>query len=188
MKQKNNDAAIVMAALEKESAPTIKKVSNLVIESNEDFELAGQLMKLLKQKATQAREREESLTNPLKSVLADIRTLFKPFRDNIDILEFDTKRKMLAFSTQQSAQAKKLEADFASGKIKKVSTLLSKQNELEVSSAFSGVRKTWTAVCVDADKTPRAYMVPDEVAIKAALKAGKKVAGWEWKQIESIAI
>lgn len=183
-----NDALIVMKALEKESAPAIRKLSNLTITSQDDFVLAGKMLKELKTKAKQAKEREQSLTDPLKAVMNDIQALFKPFRTAIANLELDTKEKMLEFVKTSKDESEKLEQAFVDGKIKKVSTLLAKQNALEVNSDFSQTRKLWIPVCVDEKKTPREYLTPDMPKIREALRAGKNVAGWKWEQTETIAI
>jgi hypothetical protein len=187
-KTPNADALIVLKALEKESKSPIKQLSDLKITTQQDYELAGELLKGLKQLAANAEAREKVFTVPLAKLIEDVRSLFRPFRSSVTQVEADTKTKMLAFVKEQQAAEQKLLADFQAGKIKKVSTLVTKQKELAVSSSFSQVRKVWTAVEVDARKTPREYLVPDVAAIKAALKEGKQVAGWKFEQVESIAV
>lgn len=184
----SNDALIVLKALQKESLSPSKRLSSLEIKTQEDFELAGVLLKQLKGYGKQALEREEQFTTPMKKLLTDMKNLFNPFRDSVALIELDTKDKMLAFVERNKQAQLKLEKQFASGEIKKVSTLVSKQTALEITSTSAQVRKVWTAIEVDARKTPREYLIPDTAAIKAALKDGKTVAGWEWKQIESIAV
>jgi len=186
--EKQTDVMIVLKNLEKEVAPHKKKISSLEVHTKEDFELAGKLMKNIKEVAKRAKEREETFTVPLNKLLKDTRDLFRPFRNSIDELEADTKLKMAAFLESQKAKARQLEQDFADGKIKKISTVVSKTNALEVTSQHSQIRKVWTAIEVDASLTPREFMVPDVAKIKEALKEGRKVKGWEWRQVESIAI
>lgn len=183
--EKQTDALIIMKALEKEASPNIKRISNLTISSQDDYATAATLLKMVKNLAAQAKDKEDSLTSPLKNVIADIKTLFVPFRNTVAALEIDTKAKMLAFVISSQKKIAVLESKFESGEIKKVGTLIAKTNALEISS---NVRKIWTAIEVDGTQTPREYMVPDVTAIREALKTGKKVKGWEWKQVESIAI
>ncbi len=181
-------ASVILSALRKEAKRPTDKISSLTIKSNEDLDTAAVLLKELKSYAKQADDKEKSLTEPLTKVVKDIRALFKPFKDSIEQIEADTKLKMSVYLEQNKAALKKLDADFDSGKIKKVSTLVTKQAVMHISSSSMQVRKTWTAIEVDAKKTPREYLVPDLPSIKEALKAGKKVAGWKWEQVDTIAV
>lgn len=184
-KPANVDAAVIMATLEREAAPSIKRVTALVVDDQDSYKLAGELMKSIKDIAKIANEREEQFTVPLKKLLTDVTTLFKPFRDNVKLVEQDVKDKMLAHVEQSKKETLKLQESFDNGDIKKVSTLLNKQAAVSVDSK---VRKTWQAVAVNDSLTLRDYLIPDVAKIKGALKNGKKVAGWEWRQVESIVI
>lgn len=186
MKNDKLDAAIVLKALEKEAAPLFKKLSALQIDSQKDYDTAMQLTKELKQLSKSAIERQDKMVVPLKSVIAEIQSHFKPFTEMVKQTELNIKVGMQTFLQAQAAEQKKLEAAVQTGKIKKISTYTAKAAELEVQN--SGVRKIWQAIEIDASKTPREYMVPDTTAIKEALKAGKKVTGWEWRQVDTIAI
>ena len=181
----NVDASIVMQALEKQATPAIKKVNSLVVNDHESYTQAGELMKGIKEIAKIAKEREDQFTVPLNKLLTDIRSLFKPFRDNVKMVEQDTKDKMLKYLESTKKEVKKLEEKFDSGEIKKVSTLVSKTAALQIGS---NVRKVWEAVPVNVEQTPREYLVPDEAKIKDALKSGKTVKGWKWEQVEHIII
>lgn len=185
---KTTDVLVIMKSLEKQAKPSIAKVSDLTIKSQSDFELAGKLLGEVKELAKQAKAKEETFTVPLNKLLKDTRELFKPFRDLVNKVEIDTKGKMLEFIESNKKEALKLEQQFADGKIKKVSTVVEKINALDTTSQFSQLRKVWTAFEVDGSQTPREFLVPDTQAIREALKAGRKVKGWEWKQVEQIAI
>ncbi len=184
----NADALIVLKALEKDSKKAIKQLSDLVINDQASFDLAGETLKGLKTLGADAEAKEKSLTDPLTKVIADVRSLFKPFRSQVALVEADVKQKMLSYLTANKAKEQKLLADFDAGKIKKVSTVIAKQKTLEVSNGAAQVRKVWTAIAVNETLTPREFLIPDKVAIKEALKAGKKVAGWKWEQVDSIAV
>ncbi len=182
------DALVVLKSLQADARGALRKVSGLEIKTQEDFDLAGELLAKAKDYGARAKEKEDSLTKPLMGVVNDIRSLFKPFRDEIRKIEEMKKSDMLLFLSKNKAKQAKLSEDLESGKIKKMSTYATKNLELEVRGTTSTVRKIWTAVEVDAKLTPREFLIPDESAIKEALKAGKKVKGWEWKQIDNIAI
>jgi len=179
------ESRVVLAAIELRARPTLRKVSSLKISSAEDFQTAAELLKSCKDLARLAKEKELSLTRPLNQVVDGIRDLFRPFLKDVEAIEADTKQKMLAWTQQAARLQAKLEADFDSGKIKKVDTLLKKQAALE---STGNVRRTWKAVAIDPSLTPARFMRPDEEAIYAALRAGEAVAGWEWRQVESITI
>jgi hypothetical protein len=187
-KTPNADALIVLKALEKDAKTPIKKLSGLSITDQTDFENAGLTLKLLKDLGAQAEAKEKSLTAPLTKVIADIKSLFRPFRETVALTEQSVKQKMLAFLADQKKKEAKLLADFESGKIKKVTTVIAKQKELEVINGAAQVRKVWTAIPVDETLTPREFLVPDRAAIKEALKSGQSVPGWKWEQIENIAV
>lgn len=181
------DAAIVLRSLESEAAPLFKKLKAIEeINNQSDYDRALVLTKNLKELGKLANEKELSLTKPLNEVVTKIREHFRPFNDMIAQTEASIKAMMLEHVKRQEIELKKLEADFADGKVKRVSTFATKA--AEVSAKKSGARKVWQASCVDASKTPRKYLVPDERAIFEALKAGKKVAGWRLEQVNQIAI
>lgn len=182
------DALVVLKALEAEAKGPLQKVKRLEIRTQADFDLAGELLGKAKMLSARAKEREESLTKPLTGVVKDIQALFRPFRNQVREIEETKKADMLAFLSRNKEKQAKLSEDFEAGKIKKTSTLVTKNLELEVVANTSVIRKVWTAVPVSPELTPREYMVPDEGKIKEALKVGKKVKGWEWKQVDNIAI
>jgi len=179
---------IVVKALEKQASPITRKVTSLVINSQESFDQAGEMIKTLKEIDRKAVEEEKKITDPLTQALQAAKTHFKPFHDHVKLIEADTKAKMLTYvKTMEQKQLKALD-DFDKGKIKKISTLTSKQEALQVVSSSAQTRQVWSMEVVDASIIPREYLMPDEAKIKEALKAGKKVKGCEWKQVKTIAI
>lgn len=99
------------------------------------------------------------------------------------------KIRIIEFRNAQEKAVEKLAEQFSTGEIKKVSTLVRKQNELlDTSSDFAQVRKVWKLTIVNEKLIPAKYLIPDDVAIKAAFKAGLKVPGCKWEQETNIAI
>ncbi len=79
-KQEAATAMIVLESLKKEAAPLMKKLERIdLITSKEHYANAMAQMKLLKDLGKAAKEKEKSLTDPLKQVVGDIQQLFKPF-------------------------------------------------------------------------------------------------------------
>lgn len=181
-------AAVVVQSLQKQATPLFKKLEVVKIDSQEEYDRAGKLVKELKEMAKVADQKEKAITNPLNEALKETKALFKPFKDRVAEVELQTKAGMNQFLIKQEAATKKLEEKFERGDIKKVSTLVAKKEELQVQSANSKVRKVKVLKIVDASAIPREYLEPNESAIKAALLEGKKVKGCILEEVNQIAI
>ena len=182
------DAAVVLASLEKEAAPLIRAVNKIEVTDNDSYNKLSEKVAALKELKKLADEKEKSLTDPLKKVITDIRSLFLPFTTMVSKLEIEAKDLMLAHVQRNKAKQIAITNDLQNGKIAKLSTATKKLSQLELTATSSQVRKIWVVEMVNPELTPREYLVPDEVAIKAALKAGKKVPGWKMVQRDTIAI
>lgn len=182
------NALIVAQALIKESQPMMKKVSNLAIKTNVDYEQAAVLVKGLKEIAKKAKTEEEKITKPLTESLNAAKAHFKPFHDQVKAIEIDTKAKMIAYLDAKEKEEQKLLDKFEAGEIKRVSTLTKKQGELRVESSTAVTRIVDTLVIEDEKAIPREYLIPDETKIKEALKAGKKVRGCKLEKVKQLAI
>jgi len=176
---------VVVKSLEKNAAPLIRKLADFKIKSNDDYSKAVELTKDLKNIAKEANDQLKTITDPLKKASDAARDIFRPFLNKVSGIEQAIKIAMLDWQSKLIEKKGALAEKFESGEIKKASTYLKKEAELDHKE---GVRMIWTAVEINAKKTPREYLIPDETKIKAALKEGKKVEGWEWKQVPNIAI
>jgi len=184
----NTGIQVVMQSLMKKAKPIQSKLSDLQIVNQQDYDNAGAMVKTLKALAKEAEVEEYKITKPLNETLKAVREHFRPFKESVKELEEDTKLKMLLFVKKQEKAKEKLESKFESGEIKKISTLISKQEELDVVSSSSKIRKIKVLVIKDESKIPREYLVPDEVKIKKALADGKSVSGCSLEEQNSIAI
>lgn len=186
------DNSVILSAiksLEKSALKTRKQLSDLVVTTQEEFELAGKLIKELKEKVKEAQKSEATILDPLKQAMEATKAHYRPFYNDVAELEADTKSKMKLFVEKQSKLIEKAKDDFEGGKIKKASTYMNKVETLSVQSAKgASVRKVKTLVINDFTKIPREYLVPDEAKIKEALLSGKTIAGCEIKLENSIAI
>lgn len=180
--------AVVVASLEKQAVPIFRRVLNLSIKTKEDFEQAAESIKFLKMLAAEAERQEKEIIGPLKDVIKKTQALFKPFQTRVAETEWTTKLAMSVFLEGQKKLAAKLEEDFSNGKIKKVSTVVAKQNELRVENGTAQVRKVWALFIDDVNEIPRKFLTPDETAIREAFKNGEVVTGCRWEQVEKIAI
>jgi hypothetical protein len=180
---------VVFKSIEKKSMPLKKKVTDLVIKSQKDFDLAGQILKQLKDLDKSAKAEEAKIADPLKEALAATKLHFKPFHDSVAQIEADTKGKMIQFMNKQQAEQVKLAEKVESGEIKKASTFLRKSEELNVSgSVNTKLRKIKKLVISKESLIPREYLIPDETKIKLALEAGVKVPGCRIDLVDNLAI
>lgn len=175
---------VVVTALRKKAKPILNKLPD-VITTKAEYELAAANMKVVKSFAKEAEETKKQLIDPLNDVIKGIKELFAPFEQEVKGAETTLKLQMSIFLEDTKKKLKQIENDLDSGKIKKVTTAISKQNAITINS---GIRKVWKAIPVDVAETPREYLMPDEKAIAAALKDGKSVRGWLWKKVDQIVI
>lgn len=176
--------AVVIASLEKKAAPLFRRLPEKIT-TKQQYEDAASNMKAIKMLVKDAEKEKKHLLDPLAEVVKRIREHFKPFEVKAAEAEAKLKQQMSGYLLEAEKKAKAIEQKLEDGKIKKVATAVKKQNEI---LATTNIRKVWTAVCVNVNKTPREYLVPDEAAIKAALKNGEKVDGWKWEQVDQIVI
>jgi hypothetical protein len=179
---------IVLESLKKKAGPLVKRLESSDIATNNDFDKAAGDLKALKALGKEATAQLNTIIDPLKQATAAAKKVFEPFFAQLANVEESVKQKLLGFKADQDHKAMKVMDDYESGKIKKTGTVIAKQQELAVSSDNASIRKLWRANCLNEKATPREFLVPDEKSILAALKEGKKVKGWELKQIDSIAV
>lgn len=180
---------IVFESVKKRAVPIIKRLE-LVEKIGGTVEMEKVLtdLKVLKAIAKEAETQLDSIVAPAKTIINNARSIWSPFLSRIKALEADKKANVLDYKAAKDREAMKVLKDFEDGKIKKTSTVIAKQAELAVSSEAASFRKLTRAKCLDEKATPREYLVPDERVILEALKAGKKVKGWELERVDSLAI
>lgn len=179
---------VILKSLEKRAALPMKKVKAIKkIKNNTQSVIKLDNMKILKELKGEGMRQMNDIVAPIESSVKKIKALFHPFFEKIKELEESTKADVYRFL--ESKEKSKLELDhaYAKGKVNGIA-MMKKKDALTVDVGNASVAKVWTAVPVDESKTPRAYMVPDETAIREALKEGKKVAGWEWRQVNNVRI
>lgn len=188
-KNANTSIQVILATVEKDSAPLIKRLSKATIATNKDYDAVATELKQLKAIRKLAVEKIDALfIDPAKLIIANAKSFLKPFLDKVDALEDEKKTALLGYKQKQDRESMKVMKDLDDGKIKNIGMVITKQAALTVTSGAVKSRKTAQVKCLDAKKTPRLYLVPDERAILADLKLGKKIAGWEIEYVESLAI
>lgn len=196
MKTKTPNTSAIVKSFVTKAKPLSTKLQKLVIVTKEDYKKAGTLMKELKEQGKAAKEKMAEQTDRFDRIIkeskdgkADITTLFKPFFDSIALIETQVKTAMLEWQEDQDKKVKQLEQKFADGKIKNVSTLTTKVEELKAPKvAGTKIVKKMVVQITSLKDVPREFMVPDLSAIDAALKEGKKVKGCTLVEQKSISI
>lgn len=187
-------AMIVIKSIEKRATPFIKnlnKIKIVGIKTQEDFDAAALHVRQLKDLAKEAVAEENKFLVPIKSLMKVTAAHFKPFKEEVAQMELDAKLLMGAYLEKNKTKELKLASDVREGNVKKMSTIVSKSEEIQIAASggmHASVRNVKSLVMVDASKTPREFLVPDEQAIKKALLNGEKVAGWKIEIVNSIAI
>jgi hypothetical protein len=184
------NAMVIVQNLQKKANPIGRKVSDLQIKSQEDFDLAAQLVKQLKDYKDTAVVEKKHLLEPVKETMSRITNFFKPFENWVDEIEQDTKLKMSVYLQSIKAKKEKLDRQFETGQIKKASTYIGKASELRsaAESESATVRELTIIEVVDIRKIPLEFLQPDMTKIKAAWKAGNPVPGTKQSTKSSIAI
>jgi len=183
----DTSAAIIVANLEKESKTSFKKLEKFEVKTEEDYTIAGDLLKQLKTFKKHAEQKESSIVDPIKQGLNEIKLLFKPFYSKVDATEAATKSAMLAYITKKQLEAAKIQEKFDKGEIKKVSTLMDKLAPTQV--AAKGIRETKYVEIENENLIPREYLIPDMVKInQAMLKEGLKIKGCKIETRKGLAI
>jgi len=184
----STDLSIIATNLQNEANPLIKKLSVMDITTKDEYDLAGERMANLKEVGSRAKAKMDEIIDPLKLSVKRVEELFKPFINTVKELETQTKAKMIDFIEKQEAAQRKLEADLDSGKVKSIASYHKKASALTTESESVSIREIEALEIFDLAKIPREYMVPNEAAIRAALKEGKKVAGARMIKKKSLAI
>lgn len=177
---------VVIQAIEKKTKSTLIKLENFEVVDNATYDKVATMVKELKTYKKEAENQEATILNPLQAAVKATKDLFKPFYLNVANIELLTKSRMITFLDNQKAKELKLKEKFEDGSIKKVSTLITKVADLQVSSNSASQRTIKEIEIVDLAAIPREYLVPDMVAIRKAFKEGIKVEGC--KEVTKISI
>lgn len=171
--------------LSKKATPLFKIVDAFTIKTTEDQENLVTVIQQIKAYGKQAEIEKARFDDPAKAILAQSKTFFKPFLNSVDEATALGKHKILVFVNKREKTAEKVDEQLESGKIKKLSTAISKQVELETNH---NTRKIYKLTIVDARKIPREFLMPDESLIRHSFKEGVSVPGCIWEQENIIAI
>lgn len=191
-----------IAVLEKEIMPVIKSAMKIEIKSQKDMEKATLSLSQLNTYADSIKKRKEEITKPINAGLKAIREMFKPLETQLDEAIESRRNAMSEYQTEQvriaNEEAEKIanrvgegkgkfSKDTASRKIGKIEKPEEKVSTVAGSVSFRPEKKfevmdiiKIAALSDDARK----YLLPNEIAIREAMKAGIEIPGVRYYEIQ----
>lgn len=174
-------------------SPIVAEAKALKIKSPEDMENAVELLSRLNKENDRIVKDEKELTNPINEALKKIREKYRPAKDILSqaitiarrtISDYQTKEDAKAESKKEAIALKaaegKMGGETAIRKMDEVNT-----PEAKVATAHGSVsfREDEKFEVTDHTKLPWEYLIPDEVAIRKAMKANLHLPGVRyWKE------
>jgi len=168
----------------------IAETSRIIINSQPTFDKAKDKLGEIKEIKKIVNDKKESITKPLNEALKNVRGLFKPIEDKIDVIENYLKTEVLKYNQKLLAEQRKREED-ANKKIEEEQAKGKSLDEINIDKIAKPLtnitqkveaiktRKIKKLRIINEQLIPREYLTPNEVAIKEALLNGIKVDGCE---------
>ena len=174
-----------------------KQAESIVIDDQKDYTNAVDLVSKLKEAGSQIKAKKDSIIKPLLEATKQARDLFAPIEKQFANAESIIKTRLLTYKRRidEEAAAKevKIAARVESGNIK-LETGERKMAEIErVDNTTRGkvgqisIRKVKKVRITDESVLPRAYLKPDEVAIRRDALSGIAIPGVEVYEEEQVA-
>lgn len=174
------------------------QATSVVIESQEDYAQAIDIVGNLKETGSEIKRKKESITKPLNDALRSARELFKPLESQFEKAEKIIKDKLLAYKRKKDEEAKaeeaKIGAKVVSGGLKLETAEKKIANIDRVESTTRGkigevqMRKVRKVRITNEQLIPRRYLVPDMVAIRRDALGGTAIDGVEVYEEETVAV
>lgn len=172
----------------------INTAKSLAVTDKATLEQASTIRTEAKKFLKQITEEKEKVTKPLNEALKAERARFKPFEDQLDAVITHLDKQMIAYQSAEAARVKEQEAKIAArvgegrGHIKP-ETAIAKLAAIDtVDKNVGGTRfvTDYEVVVTDIRAIPDEFVKIEvrTMLVKAALKAGQKIAGVELKEIQ----
>lgn len=177
-----------------------EQANSLEVKDEAGLKVATDISSRLEDINSQITAKKESITKPLNDTLKSIRALFKPTEEAYEKAQQIVNKKALAYHQKVREDAAKeeakIEADLASGKIKKIETAERKLDKVEkvdntvrTESGGLQVRKIKKYEIINESLLPREYLKPSLDLIRKDALAGKEIAGvrvWEEETMANV--
>lgn len=185
----------VLAKLERESLPIIKKAKAITVKSANAETSAYEIRNQIRARRKLVEEKRLSITGPLnqslKSANALFKTLSQPLKAAEEIIEdkifdFREEQEKKAQAKQEKLQARAEEAEEA-GDEERAERLEERAADITPKVGETKTTRHWTYKVVDLSKVPHPYLTLDRGAVQQAVRAGiREIPGLEIYQEESV--
>ncbi len=183
-------------AIKKEIAPVIQSIQTLKITVAKDMTDATSLLSKLNSYLDSMTVEKEKITKPLNAALKEVRDRYKPTETILTIAITDLKKKMSVYQTEQlritAEKQEKIANRVSSGNIKvetgirKLGELDTPKEKIHTDEGSVGFRTVKKFEVVDITKLPIKYHIPDEAAIRLAMRDGLELDGVRYYEEQSI--
>lgn len=171
-----------------EAAPlTIETAKSLRITDEASMSVAVDVLSKLNTAAKSIKAERELITKPMNEALAEVRGRYKPTEDALAEAIASVRKTMTTYQTEQDRLAaiekKKIDDKVAAGRLKTETGMAKREAIVEAPTkvvAASGKVAFKPVECFEVTNlasVPVDYILPNETAIRNAMKAGVKIAG-----------
>jgi hypothetical protein len=162
------------------------KANALTIKTEEQIKIASDILFQISEFQKRVEEKKDKFVAPANAIIKEARLSFNPIIKQCEAAESTIKAKMVKFDElKQAAALKKLSAiadKVSSGKMD-LETASEHIDNVKPQNSYSGdvgaisFREHKTVIITNESLIPRKYLVPDMVAIRAAVLAGEVILG-----------
>lgn len=186
-----------IVVVKQQSSKALTAATDLVVATEEDYKVAGELRAKIKQVGKLIKEKKESVSRPLLDALNNFRDLFKPIEQSQKQAEELVDSKMLTFYKEQQCKreeeklkiAQKVETGYIKPEtaIKKMENLTEAPQAVKSEVGTTFVKKIPSMRIVDEKLIPDEYWVIDMVKLRqAVVRERKEVPGVEYYEEETM--
>lgn len=180
----------------KQLTPLKKKIDTLALEARtlsinnqKDMEKATILLSNINKYVDSIKEQKETLTKPINTALKNIRTMFKPLEVTYEEAITVIRHQMTLYQTQAVLEARRAEDNIASrvkeGRgnlslskaVERLAEIDRPEKEVATDAGLVQFAEVKCFEVVDLSLLPITYHLPDEVAIRKAMKEGTELQG-----------
>lgn len=173
--------------VEKEISPIVAKAESIIIKDEKSMGEAVELLSTVNQRLDAITKEKETITKPANEILKRERARWKPMETMLESAVSVLRKSISTYQTKAKAKADadaaKITEKVQAGKIS-APTAIRKMGEIEgpagkVATGSGSVqfRTEEKFEILDYTKLPWEYLVPDESAIRKAMKEGLKLPG-----------
>lgn len=178
-----------VAVITKQASPAVEKAEALEIRDAKTMTSATELLSELNQVSDRAEEEKQKTLKPANETVKQIRAQWKPLESALETAIGIIRKKMSAYQTEHKRiadeKAAKIEARVSEGRgnlkfdtaVAQIEKIDKPADLVEANAGSVKFRTDKKFEVVDLKALPIEYHLADEVAIRAAMKAGTELPG-----------